>query len=72
VLDEERIVESDFWPQATQHEQMHIGGWFDTWEGGLSLLRFFHFRIYDVRLTDVELKHLYKEERERVALRFTP
>lgn len=72
VLDEERVVESGFWPQATQHEQMHIGGWFDTWEGGLSLLRFYHFRIYDVRLTDRELEHLYQEEQARVASRFTP
>jgi len=71
VVNEERKIEPDFWPQATQHEQMHIGGWFDTWDGGLSLLRFFHFRIYDVRLTDVELEHLYNAEREYVTSRFT-
>jgi hypothetical protein len=72
ALAEERKLDPDYWPRPALNDQIHIGGWFDTWDGGLSLLKFFRIRIYDVRLSDKELNHLYEQERAYVTSRFTP
>lgn len=70
TFSEQRVIDDHFWPKPNLNDQLHFGGWFDNWDGGLSLLQFFRFRIFFERLSKPELQHLYKAERSDVSARF--
>ncbi|GEM_PF-4110570 len=62
IAKETRKIEYDHWPLAKQNCQFHLGGWQDNWDGGLSLLYFYNFRIFDVLLSDADLQTLLEAE----------
>lgn len=61
-----RVLDKKDIPTSPPGTLFHLGGWLDTWHGGLSLLRFFEFKVFDRRLTDNEIRELYRHERERL------
>jgi hypothetical protein len=53
-------------PAALPDHLFHLGGWQDTWAGGLALLEFFNFRVFDAYLTDGEVLDLFEAEKSAV------
>ena len=64
VFQDKRKIEADHWPQYDSDHLFHLGGWDNSWPAGLSLLEFYNFRIYDIRLFRDDLNRIYKEEGE--------
>jgi hypothetical protein len=52
-------------PIYSKKNFFHLGGWQDTWAGGLSLLDFYNFRVFDTHLTDGELLDLLEAEKPK-------
>lgn len=61
---EERIIQSDYWPRSVQNHQFHLGGWQDSWDGGLSSLIFYNFRVFVRCLSEPDLETLYGSEKK--------
>ena len=40
----------------------HLGGWLDSWPGGMALLKFFRFRVFERSLTVNEIRDIYECE----------
>jgi hypothetical protein len=59
------------WPKASG-EDIHIGGWLDSWDGGLSRTMFTGIRVYEQVLREDELLTLYRAEKEEVLLLLGP
>jgi len=50
-------------PLSLSGQDLHLGGWLDDWDGGISRLEFFNFRIFNTHLADSELKEIYDSEK---------
>ena len=64
VFRDNKAIPKTHWPMPESQAQFHLGGWTDSWDGGLSLLRFFNFRIYKRYLSDNDLETLLAQEGE--------
>lgn len=61
---DQRTVESGFWPRVVPNCQFHLGGWQDDWDGGLSRLNFFNFRLYNQLLSSGDIERVVEREGE--------
>ena len=65
VYSNKEILQKATRPLYSKQHFFHLGGWQDTWAGGLSLLEFFNFRVFDTHLTDGELMDFYEAEKPK-------
>lgn len=63
VYNNSKIIDTEFWPVSSPDHLFHLGGWDDNWLGGISMLNFFNYRIYDYHFTDGELQDCYDAEK---------
>lgn len=66
VFEDKRAIDAGCWPQCKPNNQFQLGGWNNTWLGGLSLLEFYNFRIFDIRIFRDDLRRIYAEESELI------
>jgi hypothetical protein len=64
VFHDTRVVLSDYWPQYDPKCQFHLGGWQDNWPGGISELRYYGFRVFDLCLLDGSVETILSKEAE--------
>jgi len=58
-------IETEYWPKSNSEKLFHLGGWQDSWDGGLSILEFFKFRIFNRRFSMNEISTLYVNEKKK-------
>ena len=64
VFQDSLVLLPDFWPQHDPKYQFHLGGWQDNWPGGISELRFYGFRVFDMYLLDGSVETVLSKEVE--------
>ena len=65
AFNDHTIIKKDGFPTCGGKGHLfHLGGWLDTWKGGISLLKFYNFRVYDVYLSDEDITKIYNSEKE--------
>jgi len=62
VFQDSREVLPEYWPQYNPKCQFHLGGWQDNWPGGISELRFYGFRVFDLCLLDGSVETIFSKE----------
>jgi len=59
---DQRHIQSDYWPRVVSNCQFHLGGWQDDWDGGLSRLEFYNFRLYKQILSSDDIERVMERE----------
>jgi hypothetical protein len=62
VFIDRRSVNKLSMPVPVHNQILYLGGWGDSWAGGLSKLNFYDFRIYKEIIDDRDLVELHKQE----------
>ena len=62
----EGTIEPDGWPQNVHRHFFELGGWADIYPRGISSLKFYRFRLYEGMLSDDEVGHIFRTERNLV------
>ncbi len=66
VLREDRKLPPNNRPRNVPGHAFYLGGWCTAWKGGLSMLEFFRFRVFDTYLSDSELSKLFESEKNEL------
>ena len=62
VFKDERTLPNESFPLNIDSHFFHLGGWLDTWHGGMALLKFYNFRVFERSLTNNEIRDVYARE----------
>ena len=62
VFKDERTLPKESFPVNMDGHFFHLGGWLNTWHGGMALLKFYNFRVFERNLTHNEIRDVYDRE----------
>ena len=62
VFNAKKNIPKSHWPKASSECLFHLGGWQDGWDGGLSQLYFYNFRVYERYLSSNDIETVFEKE----------